>query len=137
VASRADFVMASVHRFPDERGRVIEFADVDPATAAETEFRLGWAAIADSHLDILGHPMGMSYQRYRVQPPDDFMLRLIDRAADHGVAIEVNAGYHADPLRLFRMVQRVGGRITFGSNAHETLEIGRCIQQIQDEARAG
>ena len=74
---------------------------------------------------------GMSYRRFRVRPEPAKLRRLIERAAQTGVAVEVNAAYHPDPLQMIRWCQECDANITFGSDAHDIANIGR-ISRIVD-----
>lgn len=132
ISDLCDFIMASVHRFPDGRGGAIPFGDVNPDEAVDREFSLSWAALENPKVDILGHMFGMSYRRYKVMPPDEKIRTLIARAAEFGVAVEVNSHYHPNPFQMIEWCRELNARITFGSNAH-TLEsvgsIGRLLAE--------
>ena len=133
ISDRCDLIMASVHRFPDQYGKAIPFGDVSPDKAVDLEFRLSWAAIANPDVDILGHLFGMSYRRFAAAPPDNLIRSLIARAAEYGVAIEVNSHYHPDPHRLIAWCREFGARITFGSNAHTIESIGAVVRVLNGE----
>ena len=106
VLDRFDFVIASIHtRFG--------------MTEAEMTARV-LRALDDPHMTILGHPTGrllLSREPYAID-----LEQVLERAAQRGVAIEVNA----DPHRLdldWRMVRRAreignGVPISLGADAH-------------------
>ncbi len=131
ISDLCDLVTASVHRFPDESGVGIPFDHVDPGEAVEREFALTWAVLGNPRVDVLGHMFGMSYRRFRVRPEPAKLRLLIERAAQTGVAVEVNAAYHPDPLQMIRWCQECDANITFGSDAHDIANIGR-ISRIVD-----
>lgn len=133
IRSRCDFVMASVHRFIDPHGQTMQFAETDPRQAVELEYALTWAVLPNSEVDILGHMFGMSYRRFKQTPPEEKIRALIARAADHGVAVEVNSHYHPSTLKMVRWCQEYGARITFGSNAHALDEVGAIMRTLQNE----
>jgi histidinol phosphatase-like PHP family hydrolase len=132
ISDLCDFVMASVHRFIDANGHTVQFADTDPNQAVDLEFELTWAALANPKVDILGHMFGMSYRRFKVIPSADKICSLISRAAEFGVAVEINSHYHPNPLKMIQWCRDYGALITFGSNAH-TLESVGAIMRLMDQ----
>lgn len=131
IIAEADLIMASVHRFPGERGTVRGFGDVDPAEAEDLEFRLASAILQNPDVDILGHPFGMCYRRFHVRPSPARMRTLIELAARTGVAVEINAHYHPDPWLLIGWCREAGATVSLGSNAHSIDEVGR-VTRILD-----
>ncbi len=126
-----DFVMASIHRFPGEKGIVKEFADVVANEAVATEYRMASAVLDNPHVDILGHPFGMCYRRFQQRPPEKLMRALIEKAAAKGVAFEVNSHYHPDPWTLIKWCHEAGALISLGSNAHMLAEVGKITRILQ------
>lgn len=131
ILTLCDLVMASVHRFPGEQGIVRGMGQFTPAEAEDIEFRLAMAALDNPAVDILGHPFGMCYRRFGLRPSDDKMRRLIARAAETGVAFEVNAHYHPDPWQLIAWCQEAGAPFSLGSNAHDTAAVGRITRILE------
>lgn len=133
ISSHCDFIMASVHRFISADGATIQFADTDPSQAVSLEYDLTWAALSNPQVDILGHMFGMCYRRFGQIPPDEKIKKLIARAAQFGVAVEVNSYYHPNALQMVRWCQELGARITFGSNAHVLQEVGAITRMLKKE----
>lgn len=133
ISDQCDFIMASVHRFIAVDGITMQFAETDPTQAVELEYDLTWAVLQNPQVDILGHMFGMSYKRFRQVPPDEKIKELIARAAEFGVAVEVNSHYHPNALQMVRWCQEYGARISFGSNAHVLSEVGAITRQLQKE----
>jgi DNA polymerase (family 10) len=101
---RFDFVIGSVHsRF-----------DLDVETMTARVLR----ALDDPHLTILGHPTGRLLLTRDPYPVD--MHRVIARAAERGVAIEINADPQRLDLdwRLCREARDAGVAISIGPDAH-------------------
>lgn len=99
-----DFVIGSVHsRF-----------DLDERTMTERVLR----AMADRHLTILGHPTGRLLLTRDPYPLD--VHRVIARAAETGVAIEINGDPQRLDLdwRLCREARDAGVAIAVGTDAH-------------------
>jgi putative hydrolase len=133
ISDQCDFIMASVHRFIDENDVTIQFADTDPEQAVELEYALTWAVLPNPQVDIIGHMFGMSYRRFGKVPPDDKIRKLIARAAQHDVAVEVNSHYHPNALKMVRWCQEFDAKISFGSNAHTIKEVGAIVRQLKRE----
>lgn len=133
ISDYCDFIMASVHRFIDADGKTVQFVETDPSQAVNLEYALTWAVLANPQVDILGHMFGMSYRRFGQTPPDEKIKQLIVRAAEFGVAVEVNSYYHPNALKMVRWCQEFGARISFGSNAHVLQDVGAIIRMLQKE----
>ena len=110
VLARLDFVIASIHsRFN--------------MTAAEMTSRL-LAAMDNPHLTIIGHPTGrllLSRDPYGL----DLDLVVV-KAAERGVALEINADPHRLDLdwRVLRRVREGGVMVSIGADAHNLAGIG-------------
>ncbi len=131
-----DLVMASVHRFPDGKGGAYAFDAVPPEQAVELEFRLSMAALSNPLTDVLGHPFGMSYKRFKTAPGEDLLRELCAAAAKNQVAIEINSAYHPDPWRLIDLCRDAGVQISLGSNAHQQHEIGQIVRLLNKTEQA-
>lgn len=133
ISDHCDFIMASVHRLIDANDVTVQFADTDPEQAVDLEYALTWAVLPNPQVDILGHMFGMSYRRFGKIPPDTMFRGLIARAAECGVAVEVNSHYHPNALQMVRWCQEFDARISFGSNAHALKEVGAIMRQLERE----
>ena len=124
-ASVCDAVIGSVHNPPPYGGRTGgSWTEFDPNSALELEFQLAWAIVTESQAHILGHPMGISITRFKLQPLDQ-LSRLANACKVHGKAFELNARYCFSPESWIEIVQRAGCNISFGSDAHRTSDVGR------------
>ena len=131
ILSQCDLVMASVHRFPGEKGVVQGFGDVRREEAVELEYKLASAILDNPQVDILGHPFGMCYRRYQATPPDDRMRALIRKAAKNRIAFEVNCHYHPEPWVLIDWCLEEKALFSLGSNAHAPEEVGRITRVLK------
>src|SRR5581483_4816332 len=101
-----DYVIASVHsRFAMDR-------------VAMTERVL--RALDDPHVTVLGHPTGrllLTREAYAID-----MEAVLEKAAEEGVAVELNADPHRLDLdwRLCRTAKQLGCTIEIGPDAHST-----------------
>ncbi len=134
ISDLCDFVMASVHRFIDANGQTMQFEETDPNEAVDLEFELTWAVLANPRVDILGHMFGMSYRRFKVIPSDEKICALISRAAEFGVAVEINSHYHPNPREMIQWCRERNSLITFGSNAHTLESVGSIVRLLDTEA---
>jgi DNA polymerase (family 10) len=81
--------------------------------------------IRNPHVDIIGHPTGRLYPDREGADLD--MEAVLTAAAQHGVAMEINA----DPWRLdlddiyVRRAIELGGNLTINRDAHSTEAVGR------------
>jgi putative hydrolase len=123
--------MASVHRFIDSKEMTVQFTDIDPEQAVRLEYALTWAVLKNPQVDILGHMFGMSFRRFSKIPPQSMMRNLIARAAEYGVAVEVNSAYHPNAKQLIHWCQEFDALITFGSNAHTLKDVGAVTRQLK------
>ncbi len=133
ISDLCDFVMASVHRFIGVNGQTLDFSETDPSDAVELEFNLTWAVLANPQVDILGHMFGMCYRRFMVTPPDDKICALISRAAEFGVAVEINSHYHPNARKMIQWCRDFNAPITFGSNAHTLESVGAIMRLLDQE----
>jgi DNA polymerase (family 10) len=104
VLDRFDFVIGSIH----------SRMEMDEATMTQRVLR----AMDDPHLTILGHPTGrllLSRDPFRID-----MHAVIRRAAERGVAIEINGDPHRLDLdwRLCAEAREAGVAIGIGADAH-------------------
>ncbi|MGH7720630.1 MAG: PHP domain-containing protein, partial [Gemmatimonadaceae bacterium] len=103
---RFDYVIASVHsRF-----------GLDQAAMTARVLR----ALDDPRMTILGHPTGRLLLTREPYPID--MVAVLDRAAETGVAVELNADPHRLDLdwRLCQQAKARGVTIEIGPDAHST-----------------
>jgi putative hydrolase len=135
IRALCDAVMGSVHRFPGEEA--IDKNSPPPLSAVrvtEIEFELSRAAVRRKNLDILGHPFGMSYRRFHVEPASELIEELVIECARNGVAFEINCRYHDDPWRFIELCRKHKAPISIGSNAHCQEDVGAIVRCLKDDA---
>ena len=84
-------------------------------------------AIANPHLDILGHCTGRMTTRKRKRPPSDFDADIVFAAAARfDKAIEINARPERldPPKRLLRLAVEAGCRVSIDTDAHAPGQLG-------------
>jgi putative hydrolase len=131
IISDCDFVVASVHRFPGERGKVAGVRDISQEEALDLEFRLACLILENDDVDILGHPFGMCFRRFRVKPDEEKVRFLIEKAAKAKVAFEINSYYHPNLWELINWCKEAGAIISLGSNAHNSNDVGKIIRVLE------
>lgn len=130
-----DLVIASVHRFPGEDDQYLRGkSHLSPKQALEKELRLALAVLDNPEIDILGHPFGMAWTRFRASPSQDQLIRLIEKAGERKVAFEINSKYHSEPLQLLRICRQMGVAVSFGSDAHSVEEVGSVVRILKEMA---
>ncbi|HTY52140.1 MAG TPA: DNA polymerase/3'-5' exonuclease PolX [Methanomicrobiales archaeon] len=81
-------------------------------------------AMADDHVDILGHPTGRLFPSRAASEVD--LPRILEAAKGTGIALEINAS----PYRMdlddpqIREARDMGIRLSIGTDAHERAELG-------------
>jgi putative hydrolase len=131
IISDCDYVVASVHRFPGERGKVTGIGNISQKEALDLEFRLACLILENKDVDILGHPFGMCYRRFHVRPDEDRIRFLIEKAAKVKVAFEINSYYHPNPWELINWCKEEGAIFSLGSNAHNSNDVGRITRVLE------
>ena len=127
----SDFIMASVHRFPGEKGDMImSRKNFKKRKAIEIEYKLICAAINNPKTDIIGHPFGMSIKRFKAKPSKKLFLDLIERCKKKNVAFEINSAYHNNKKWLLENCIKKGAYFSLGSNAHNVSKVGNVIKKI-------
>jgi putative hydrolase len=105
--ARLDMVVASVHsklRMP-----------------AESMTRRMLAAVANPHVDVLGHCTGRMVTGRRDRPESEFDAEAVFTSCrDHGVAVEINCRPERQdpPDRLLRLAADIGCRFAIDTDAH-------------------
>ncbi len=129
IKEMCDLVMASVHRFPEEKGEIMHTqGNFSTDQAIMMEYELASAAIENPDVDIIGHPFGMTLKRFKATPPWDLFAKLIKKAKKFDKVIEVNFHYHNNYKQIIDECLKNGTLISFGSNAHSTNELGQISQ---------
>ncbi len=84
-------------------------------------------ALADPHLDILGHCTGRMKTAKRNRPPSEFDADIVFAAAAHfDKAVEVNSRPERldPPKRLLRLAVEAGCKVSIDSDAHAPGQLG-------------
>jgi putative hydrolase len=105
--ARLDLVVASVH------------SKLRMPRAEMTERMLN--AVANPHVDVLGHCTGRMVTGNRKRPESEFDAeRVFDSCAEHGVAVEINSRPERldPPTRLLRLAVEAGCSFTIDTDAH-------------------
>lgn len=125
VTSRCDLVLGSVHRFPDGKGGVLEFSELERDTMADRETALSVGLLRHAPIHVLAHPGGM-YQRRHGAFPREGMRRIIAASLERGIAVEISSSYHADLQPFLDLCREMNPFVSVGSDAHVSADIGRC-----------
>ena len=126
-----EIILASVHRFPNPDGNIIEFSDISVSNVLNLEFRLMKSAIRNSQANVIAHPFGMSIERFNLRPTLDMWIELIELSKKHGVALEINSKYHKDFDFILGLYIKENALISIGSDVHEVERVGHCVAKIE------
>jgi putative hydrolase len=132
IEKKSEFIMASVHRFPGEKGDIKKnISKLSPEQAVKIEFELSLAAIENPKTLILGHPFGMSLKRFKTIPENRLFKEIILRCKKFDKVFEINANYHTEINYLVQQCLEFDTLISLGSNAHNITEVGKIINLIK------
>jgi len=134
ILDQCDIVLASVHRFPDGRGGVYSFHDIEREEAEALELHYSLAALDNPRVHVLSHPFGMCYKIFRITPSENSMRVLIEKVAQTNKMFEINAYYHPSPWKLIEWCRRGGAAISLGSDAHKCEEVGGIVKILEGSA---
>jgi putative hydrolase len=130
IRRECDIIIASVHRFPDQKGNRREFSEVSHTEFAETEYRLALGFLRHGKADVLGHPGGMSVRRLGVFP-DRYYLSLLAEARRNGKVVEINCSYMNDLGKYLSFLKETDPLVSIASDAHTLDQIGECARLLQ------
>ena len=125
ILNLSDFVLGSVHRFPDNGGGYIDFDKLDAKSIAEIECEFSLALLKKAPIHVLAHPGGM-YQRQHGPYPEHLFRRLFEASLERDIALEINSSYLADFEMFLDLCQEFNPYVSIGSDVHTLDEIGYC-----------
>ena len=94
----------------------------------KTEFDLMISSLDNPKVDILGHPFGMTLNRFGFEPDEKLFDDLILKCKKKGKIFEVNFRYHRNPKLLIEKCIKTKTLISLGSNAHSREELGKILE---------
>jgi putative hydrolase len=125
VAALADAIVGSVHNPPPlASAQAGSWSGMELEAALELEFHLAMAIVTKSRAHILGHPMGIAVTRFNLKPLGH-LYELACACRDFNKAFELNARYCGDTDEWIQLVERAGCKVSLGSDAHKTSDMGR------------
>ncbi len=98
------------------------------------------AAVANPHVDVLGHCTGRMVTGTRKRPESEFDAeRVFDACAEHGVAVEINSRPERldPPTRLLRLAVEAGCSFTIDTDAHAPGQLDWLGNGCERAARCG
>jgi histidinol phosphatase-like PHP family hydrolase len=129
----ADFIIGSAHHYPAMAGRKIR--DLWRRESVEMEYKTLMALATNPLIDALGHIGGTCRKYHGVSLGAIEMREIIKTATEHGIAIEINVKYHQPFSSFINLCIEEGARITLGSDAHDTTEVGTIVAALSRESR--
>jgi putative hydrolase len=125
----ADFVLGAVHRYPDGRGGVRDFAHVTAEEGQRLEVEATIGLIRNPTVSAIAHPGGTFSRRYG-SFPEVLRRQLFEAARRYDKPLEVSAKYEPGVKRALRLHQEYGVRFTLGSDAHAASEVGLVLDAL-------
>ncbi|MGE5708490.1 MAG: PHP domain-containing protein [Bacteroidota bacterium] len=130
----SDLVLGAVHGFPAEHGGFLSPESLTQEEAALIEWETSLALLERAPIDVLAHP-GALTKKFFGGFPEAYLLSLISKAAEREKAIELNAEYNSrEEIRfLLEACREAGIRVSLGSNAHRSCEVGmiqECLKEV-------
>lgn len=126
----ADFILGSVHRYPDGRGGVLEFSDLPLERALDLECKTALGLLQNPVVSALAHPTGVYTHHYGAFP-ESALRELLKTARASGKPFEINAKYNKDIKRTLELCREVGVTVSLGSDAHSVNDVGMVLQVVR------
>jgi putative hydrolase len=130
ILAECDIVLGSVHRFPDGSGGYTSFSTLSEQQMAESELELALGLLEAAPIDVLAHPGGMYFRKYR-DFPSDMMRELLNSSLERGIAVEISASYVGDLAALLKIYTDVNPYVSIGSDAHRLEQLGNCRDNLK------
>jgi UDP-hydrolysing UDP-N-acetyl-D-glucosamine 2-epimerase len=133
IIKKSEIIVGSVHRYPDEKGGLIELSDIKnlgEKKAAEIEFKLLMGLLKNKQIDILGHPFGV-YSKFFNNFQEDYMEKLIKKVTETDIAFEINTKYNTNYDKLCKLLKKYNPYISIGSDAHNVKEIANSFDEVK------
>jgi len=135
---KSDIIMGVVHRYPDDKGGLIpleKIKDLSQDKAAEIEFKLAMGILENNKdVNVLGHPFGI-YSMFFSKFPENCMKKLMIKALEKNIAIEINTKYLLENKKFFKLLKEINPYVSIGSDAHDKEEIARDFDIIKKEIK--
>ena len=135
---KADLIVGIVHRYPDGKGGLIpieEIKELGKEKSAEIEFNLAMGILENNKdVNVLGHPFGV-YSKFFTQIPQDYMRKLMEKAVEKNIAIEINTKYLLENKKFFKLLKEINPHVSIGSDAHYKEEIAKDFDIIKKEIK--
>jgi putative hydrolase len=129
IVAECDVVLGSVHRFPDGKGGLLNFADLNADACAEIECELALGLLRYAPIHVLAHPGGMTLRRHGAYPPSLFR-KMLAASLERNVAVEINSSYLRDMPVFLSLCGEMNPYVSVGSDVHGLEEMGRCRDML-------
>lgn len=93
-------------------------------------------AMRNNKVDVVAHPFRLHDNLIPYLSPED-IDEFVGLAAEMGVAIEINSKYRVPDEEFLRACLREGVKLSIGTDAHTTAEVGRVDWQMAVLRRIG
>lgn len=127
MASRAEFILAAAHRYPELGDR--KTAELGKQEAIDMEYRTLIGLAGNRQIDAIAH-IGATCSKYCTPFPMELSREVIKLAVKNQIAIEINPVYHKPLLKFIEMCAEENALICTGSNAHGLSDIGLITREL-------
>ena len=132
----SDYVIGVVHTYPNfNSNNDIKLKGLNKKQAVDIEVLYNLSVLKNKHVNIIGHVGAIykKYHRYGNLPLSAFE-KIIEHAGKAGIAFELSGRYHQGLiLHLLKLCIKHNTKVSFGSDAHHTNEIGLIIDVLKRE----
>lgn len=132
VSSKTNLRLASVHRFSIGKN-IYNPNFFTKEIAQDIELDISLAGLEAGLFDVLGHPGGMSLKYFK-EFPMNYFKEIIIASNKKEIAFELNSNYHLKIYsKLKTLLKKYNPLITFGSDAHNKINIGEWKDFLKEE----
>lgn len=129
MASRAEFILAAAHRYPDLGGRRV--AELNKQETVDMEYRTLIGLAGNRRIDAIAH-IGATCSKYCTPFPKELAREVIKLAVKNQIAVEISPVYHKPLLKFIELCAEENALICAGSNAHGVGDIGLITRELAE-----
>jgi len=125
--AQLDFMLSDALTFPEKDGRLVRLWTPEAKIEDKQDFMDRYVAfnvrvISDEPIDIFANPTFLPealVPEYDALWTKQRMTKVIEAAARHHVAVEINSRYNIPSLAFLKMAKDAGVKFSFGTNNHD------------------
>jgi histidinol phosphatase-like PHP family hydrolase len=138
VVAQLDYVLSDAMIFPEKDGRRVRLWTPEAQIEDKQDFMERYVAfnvqvISEEPIDIFANPTYLPEAlaaEYDALWTKARMMKVIEAAKKHGVAIEINSRFNIPSLAFLRMAKEAGTKFSFGSNLRDE-DVGKLDYSVK------